>query len=79
MSLQTWRRFHGGLIATVIAKGSELYAVAVWDEPSGIIRQLPRVFDRLDAAKAAADHLLRRTFGHKCAMESCGEWVVWSA
>jgi hypothetical protein len=78
MGIQTWRRFHGELIATVIAKGNELYAVAVWDEPAGIIREPPRMFDRLDSAKAAADDLLRRTFGHKRAVESCGEWLVWS-
>ena len=78
MGLQTWRRFHGEIIANVIAKGPDSFTVAVWHEPSGVIRQLPRGFERLDAAKAAADDLLRRTFSHKCALESCGEWLLWS-
>lgn len=78
MGLQTWRRFHGELVANVISRGTDLYTVEVWHEPSGVVRQLARGFGRLDSAKAAADDLLRRTFSHKCAAESCGEWLVWS-
>jgi hypothetical protein len=78
MGLHTWRRYHGELTANVMAKAPHAYAVAVWHEPSGVIRQLPRVFRRLESAKAAADDLLRRTFAHTCTVESCGEWLVWS-
>ena len=53
MGLQTWRRFHGELTANVIAKAPHSYTVVVWHEPSGVIRQLPRAFARLESAKAA--------------------------
>ena len=78
MGLPTWRRFHGELVAAVIARDTDAYTVAVWHEPSGVCHQLPRLFPRLEAAKAAADDLLRRMFTHKCGVDSCGEWLVWS-
>ena len=78
MGLQTWRRYHGELAANVISQGPYSYTVAVWHESSGVVRQLPRAFARLESAKAAADDLLRRTFFHTCTLESCSEWLMWS-
>ena len=78
MGFQEWRRYHGELTAHVIAGLSGSYTVAVSNERGSRIRQLPRAFRRLEAAKAAADDLLRTTFSHKCSVESCGEWMAWS-
>jgi hypothetical protein len=79
MSFQTWRRFHADkFTANVVEKGPGSYAVVVWDQASGLVRELPRIFARLESAKAAADDLARRTFGHRCTLEHCGEWLVWS-
>jgi hypothetical protein len=77
MGLQIWRRYQGELTANVIANAPHAYTVAVWHEPSGVIRQLPRAFVRLESAKTAADDFMRRMF-HSCTGESCGRWMVWS-
>jgi hypothetical protein len=80
MGIHTWRRHHGGeLTANVIVKGPDAYSVAVWHEPSGLVRRAPKTFQRLESAKAAADDLVRKGFGHACTLESCGEWLIWSA
>ena len=79
MSVQTWRRFHADqFTASVIEKDPRSYGVAAWHEASGIERELPKRFSGLDAAKAAADDLVRRTFGHRCTLERCGEWMIWT-
>jgi hypothetical protein len=80
MSLHTWCRFHADeFTANVIEKAPRCYAVAVWHRASGFVRELPHTFRRLESAKAAADDLARRTFGHRCTLEGCGEWLIWSA
>ncbi len=77
---QIWRRHHGGeLTANVILKEPCAHTVAIVHEPSGIVRRLPRTFSRLDAAKAAADNFVRRSFSHSCTVEHCGEWMIWMA
>lgn len=79
MGIHTWRRHHGSeLTANVVVTGPHAYSVAVWQEPSGVVHRLPQVFQRLESAKAAADDLVRRSFGHTCTIESCGEWMIWS-
>jgi hypothetical protein len=76
----TWRRHHGHeLAANVIVQGTDSYAVFALHEPSGVVRREWRTFARLDSAKAAADDLVRRSFKHTCTVESCGEWLIWSA
>ena len=78
MGVQTWRRLHGDFIADVISIWPASYRVAVSHAPSGVTRELPKVFQRLQSAQAAADDYLRRTFSHKCGMESCGAWLLWT-
>jgi hypothetical protein len=80
MESHIWRRHHGReFTANVIVKEPCAHTVAVLHEPSGVLRRLPRTFERLDAAKAAADDFVRRSFSHSCTVESCGEWMIWSA
>jgi len=79
MAIQTWRRHHGHtLVATVIGRTPETYAVAVWDEASGTVHRLQKELQRLHSAKAAADDLIRRTFRHTCTLEACGQWLIWT-
>lgn len=76
----TWRRHHGEeLSAHVIEDVPQAYTVVVSYRSTGVVRQLPRVFTELESAKAAADDLLRREFSHRCSIESCGEWMRWTA
>jgi hypothetical protein len=80
MGISTWRRLHGhDLTANVIVMPSGSYEVAASHEPSGAVRRGPRAFTRLESAKAAADDLVRRTFGHTCSVDACGEWMIWNA
>lgn len=80
MTIHTWRRHHGrDLTANVIVLRVGSYEIAVSHESSGTVRRGPKPFTRLEAAKAAADDLVRRSFGHTCSIESCGEWMIWSA
>jgi hypothetical protein len=76
---QTWRRNHGDeLSAYVLEKEPKAYIVAVYHASAGMVRQLPRLFTELEAAKAAADAFLRREFSHRCSMEFCGDWMCWT-
>jgi hypothetical protein len=78
MSLSSWRRFHAhGFTANILERAPQTYIVAACDEMSGMTRQLPRTFSALEAAKAAADALVRRTFGHRCATDQCSDWAFW--
>jgi hypothetical protein len=79
MPIETWRRIHGDLMADVVALWPDHYRVVVSNVRSGLTRELPRVYARVEAAKAAADELVRRAFGHRCDMEHCGTWLQWSA
>jgi len=78
MGNEIWRRFHGDLIADVVATWPSAYKVVISDARLGIIRELPKVYARLEAAKAAADEGVRRRFSHKCRMDSCDGWLLWS-
>ena len=79
MGIQAWRRHHGrDLTANVIVTPSETFEIAVLHEPTGALRRGSKTFTRLEAAKAAADDLLRRSYGHTCTVESCGDWMIWS-
>ncbi|OLB61376.1 MAG: hypothetical protein DMG04_13365 [Acidobacteria bacterium] len=79
MAIHTWRRHHGhDLTANVIVLPAGSYEIAVSHEPSGAVQRGRKAFTRLEAAKAAADDLVRRSFGHTCSIESCGEWMIWS-
>ena len=77
MSVGTWRRFHGRFLAEVVTR-AQVYRVVISDTASGVSRELPRAFDRLEAAKAAADDAIRRVFSHRCGMETCGLWLQWT-
>lgn len=80
MAIQTWRRHHGDeLTANVVENGLSTYRVAVLHESASIVRELPKTFQRLESAKAAADDLGQRTFGHTCTIESCEAWLLWTA
>jgi hypothetical protein len=79
MGIQTWRRHHGrDLTADVVELEPMTYSVEACHQPSGVVRRLPKTFQRLESAKAAADDFVRRSFGHACTMESCGAWLIWS-
>jgi hypothetical protein len=77
--MNTWRRFHGDSIADVIGMWPTRYRVVISNTTSGVVRELPKGFLRLDAAKAAADDAVRHLFAHKCGTDSCGGWLIWSA
>jgi len=79
MGMVTWRRHHGhDLVATVVVRQPTAHTIAVWNESTGAVHQLPTVFQRLQSAKAAADAYLRSTFDHMCTLESCGDWMIWT-
>jgi hypothetical protein len=75
----TWRRHHGrDLVATVLVRRPNAHRIAVWSEKTGVVREPPTVFRRLESAKAAADAHVRRSFDHVCTIESCGKWMIWT-
>jgi len=77
--MKIWRRFHSHeLIANILQRDAHTFVVAVWHTASEKGAHYAREFRKLDSAKAAADHLLRRTFGHRCSFEECGTWILWS-
>ena len=78
MPNQAWRRFHGELIAEVVAMWPDRYRVIISNGASGLTEEVPRVYVRLESAKASADALVRRAFRHRCDTDSCGAWFVWS-
>jgi hypothetical protein len=79
MALTTWRRHHGPeLVAHVLEKASDQYTIAAWHESSRAVERSPKMFSRLQSAKAAADDLVRRTFHHTCTLEGCGQWMLWA-
>ena len=77
MAIQTWRRFHGEFVADVVATFPDRYRVVIAHATSGVTRELPKVFFRLESAKAAADVLVRRVFAHRCDIDCCGTWLQW--
>jgi hypothetical protein len=77
--VRVWRRFHNHqFVANVLLDGTA-YVVAVWHDASGRVRKLERRFRQLQSAQAAADHLVRHTFKHRCTVDHCGDWLVWTA
>lgn len=77
MALHSWRRLHRDrLIAEVEpVPGFVTWAVSVWVKPDPASRiTLDRHFELLTTAQAAADHILRQQFKHRCDRNSCGEW-----
>src|SRR5438270_11469375 len=78
MAIHTWRRHHGhDLTANVIVLPAGSYEIAVSHEPSGAVQRGRKAFTRLEAAKAAADDLVRSSFGNTCSIETCGERRIW--
>lgn len=77
--MHVWRRFHGDHLCAHVSQHGSTFVVAVWHNTSGQIRRLERTFARLQAAQAAADDLLRRTFKHACTTDACGDWLVWAS
>jgi hypothetical protein len=79
MGMVTWRRHHGhDLVAAVVVRRTNAHTVAVWNEATGVVHELPTSFQRLESAKAAADAQVRGSFAHVCTLESCGEWMIWT-
>ena len=78
MSIEAYRRIHGDLMADVVATLPNQYRVIVSNVQCGFTHQLPRIYARLESAKAAADALVRRAFKHRCDVEHCGTWCLWS-
>jgi hypothetical protein len=75
--MDVWRRFHGEHLCAHVSQEGGDYVVAVWHTASGELSKLQRTFRHLQAAQAAADHLVRRTFHHVCTTDACGTWLVW--
>ena len=77
MGTLTWRRHHGSDLAAQVVQQRESYVAEVSHEPSGAVCRAPKTFANPQAAKAAADELVRRSFGHQCTFDRCGQWMLW--
>jgi hypothetical protein len=77
--MRIWRRFHSAdLVANIIERDPQTFVVAIWQVATERGSHHARTFRRLESAKAAADNLIRRTFGHRCSFEDCGQWRMWT-
>jgi hypothetical protein len=78
MATDHWRRFHGAHVIAHVRQVGASWEALVWpgDDPTTIVRA-PRRFASLRSAKAAADALARKYFGHRCDFSVCGEWMRW--
>ena len=75
----TWRRHHGSaIVAQVSSLALGRWDVSAWKaiEPSAAARS-PRQMTVLMSAQAAADHLARTVFQHRCDLDGCGDWMLW--
>jgi hypothetical protein len=78
-SVNRWRRHHGpAIVAQVAPLDLGRWNASAWraNEPSAAV-QSPRKIAALMSAQAAADHLARMTFDHRCDLEGCGDWMCW--
>ena len=81
MATRSWRRLHGtDLIAQVDpVPGIGTWIARAWIETDPASeRNSRRYFEFLISAQAAADHMVRQRFGHRCDFDSCGEWLPWA-
>jgi hypothetical protein len=76
-ALSRWRRQH---FPRMIAETMPLRGLGTWTacayreaQPATMVRA-PTAFSLLTEAQAAADDLVRTTFGHVCSLE-CGQWT----
>jgi hypothetical protein len=81
MSVSIWRRFHGDIVAHVRRlSDAGRYEIAAWDgQRPERVQRFTQQCSTVDAAKARADALARRAFGHHCDFGFCTDWMVWSA
>jgi hypothetical protein len=70
----SWWREHGQHFAHIDPSGDRKWRISLW-YGSTCVFEGSRCHYRLTAAKAAADNMLRRTFGHKCHRHICSRWV----
>jgi hypothetical protein len=78
MSVRSWRRLHGAdLIAQVDpVPGIGTWIARAWVETDSLRSEIsPRRFEMLMSAQAAADHMVRQHFVHRCDFVACGEWL----
>ena len=78
-SLYGWRRHHGpAIVAQVDPLDLGCWHASVWrvNERAAAVRS-PRKIAALMSAQAAADHLVRVTFDHRCNLDGCGDWMLW--
>jgi len=79
LPVHTWRRHHGPEIVCEVEPVEALgtWRVSTWlnSDPSGAVSPPTRVY-LLQSAQAKADALARRTFNHKCRLETCGDWFL---
>ena len=75
--LSEWRRLH---YPGLVAETSPIPGISTWTacayrqaRKAGCVR-VPVKFTHLTVAQAAADDLVRTTFGHVCVLE-CGQWT----
>jgi hypothetical protein len=73
MPLSWWRQ-HGEHFIHIDPVAANEWMVSVWHQSTCILLGSRR-FERLLAAKAAADELLRRALRHRCDAVTCGEWI----
>lgn len=80
MPLHTWRLQHGPHIVALV---TPLEGLGTWDASAWLgssaadVARSPRRMSELMSAQAAADHLARAAFNHKCDPHACGDWTFW--
>jgi hypothetical protein len=78
MPLHTWQRQHGPDILSQVESVEQMgtWRPSVWlvKDPAVVV-SAPAGLTQLQAAQARADALARKTFNHRCNMDTCGVWL----
>ena len=78
MALRAWRRTHGEHIVAFVVAAGDFWrpSVRLIIDPAGTVHE-SHLLPFLQSAQAAADDLACELFEHRCAAQTCGEWMAW--